>query len=59
MDEQEVAEVVIGPRFAYGRLGRKPDIPPNAVITYTMELKSVELECEMDCLSIKERKEMG
>lgn len=59
MDVGEVAEVMVHPRFGYGKLGKEPDVPPDAVITYTVELKAMELEPEIEALSIKDRKEMG
>lgn len=59
MDVDEVAEIEVYPRFAYGQLGKEPDIPPDATIFYTVELKSVELEEELETLSISQRKEIG
>lgn len=57
MDIGEVAEIVIDPRFAYGKQGKKP-IPPDATITYTVELKAAELEPEIEKLSISQRREI-
>lgn len=59
MDVNEVAEIVVDPRFAYGKIGRHPDIPPDAVINYTVELKVSELETEIEILSIGQRKKIG
>ncbi|XP_014470017.1 PREDICTED: peptidyl-prolyl cis-trans isomerase FKBP8 isoform X2 [Dinoponera quadriceps] len=59
MDVHEVAEIEIDPRFAYSKLGKKPDIPPDAVMSYTVELKDFELETDIETLSIKQRKEIG
>ena len=59
MDVDEVAEIEVYPRFAYGQLGKEPDIPPDATIFYTVELKSVEPEEELETLSISQRKEIG
>ncbi|XP_043261869.1 peptidyl-prolyl cis-trans isomerase FKBP8-like [Colletes gigas] len=59
MDVDEIAEIEVDPRFAYGHSGKPPSIPPDAVLTYTVELKSVELEEEIDSLSINQRKEIG
>ncbi|XP_029669273.1 peptidyl-prolyl cis-trans isomerase FKBP8-like isoform X2 [Formica exsecta] len=56
MDIGEVAEIVIDPRFAYGKQGKKP-IPPDATIIYTVELKAAELEPEIEKLSISQRRE--
>lgn len=59
MDAGEEAEIVIAPRFAYGTLGDEPKIPPNATLSYTVELKSFEFEPESETLSISKRKEIG
>ncbi|XP_054000627.1 peptidyl-prolyl cis-trans isomerase FKBP8 isoform X1 [Hylaeus anthracinus] len=59
MDLDEVAEIEVDPRFAYGHLGKQPNIPPDAVISYMVELKSIELEEEIDSLSTNQRKEIG
>lgn len=59
MDVNEVAEIEIDPRFAYGSLGKEPNIPPNATILYTVELKSSELEEETETLNVNQRKEIG
>ncbi|XP_043498544.1 peptidyl-prolyl cis-trans isomerase FKBP8 [Polistes fuscatus] len=59
MNVGEVAVVEVASRFAYGTLGREPDIPPNATIWYSVELKSVELETDIETLSISKRKEIG
>lgn len=57
MDVDEVAEIIVDPRFAYGKQGKKP-IPPDATITYMVELKAVELEPEIETLSISQRREI-
>ncbi|XP_076764044.1 peptidyl-prolyl cis-trans isomerase FKBP8 [Xylocopa sonorina] len=59
MDVDEVAEIEVDPRFAYGSLGKEPNIPPNATISYTVELKSSELEEEIETLNVNQRKEIG
>lgn len=59
MDKDEVAEIEVDPRFAYGHLGKPPSIPPDATISYTVELKFVELEEEIGSLSISQWKEIG
>ncbi|EFN77170.1 FK506-binding protein 8 [Harpegnathos saltator] len=59
MDVNEIAVIEVDPRFAYGILGQRPDIPPDATIEYTVELKTVDLETDIDTLSIKQRKEIG
>lgn len=59
MDVEEVAEIEVHPRFAYGQLGKEPNIPSDATISYTVELKATELEEEIDTLSVNQRKEIG
>ncbi|XP_029172556.1 peptidyl-prolyl cis-trans isomerase FKBP8 [Nylanderia fulva] len=58
MDVGEVAEIVVDPRFAYGNLGKRP-IPPDATITYTVELKASEFEPDIETLSISQRREIS
>ena len=59
MNVEEVAEIEVHPRFAYGQLGKEPNIPSDATISYTVELKATELEEEIDTLSVNQRKEIG
>lgn len=59
MDVSEIADIEVHPRFAYGDLGLKPDIPPNTIVTYTVELKAIESDTDIEMLSIKQRKELG
>ncbi|XP_031831765.1 peptidyl-prolyl cis-trans isomerase FKBP8 [Nomia melanderi] len=59
MDEEEVAEIEVDPRFAYGHLGNEPNIPSNATILYTVELKCAKLEDEIETLSANQRKKIG
>ncbi|KAG7211990.1 hypothetical protein KM043_011187 [Ampulex compressa] len=59
MDVDEVAEVEVASRFAYGTLGKEPNIPPDATIWYTVELKSIQPEEKNESLSINQRKEIG
>ena len=37
----EVVEVKTEPKFAYGKLGRAPDVPPNAKIHYVIALLEI------------------
>ncbi|XP_055688172.1 peptidyl-prolyl cis-trans isomerase FKBP8 [Lutzomyia longipalpis] len=61
----EKAEVKVNPRFAYGALGLKNekdpsrDIPPDATITYTVELISCEPEDESQTKTFENRKKIG
>lgn len=58
MELGEVAEVVVNPRFAYGTRGTR-SVPSEATITYTVELKGIEYEPEIETISIKQRREIG
>ncbi|XP_047111052.1 70 kDa peptidyl-prolyl isomerase-like [Schistocerca piceifrons] len=59
MNVGEVALLEVGPRFAYGNLGRSPVIPPDAKLMYTIELLSAEGEPDLESLSIAQRREIG
>jgi len=59
MDVGEVALLEVGPRFAYGAQGRKPDIPPDATIMYTVELLSSEQEPDIETLPVATRRDIG
>ncbi|KYQ48696.1 Peptidyl-prolyl cis-trans isomerase FKBP8 [Trachymyrmex zeteki] len=58
MELGEIAEIKIDPRFAYGTRG-EGSIPPDATITYTIELKAIEDSPDIESLSVNERKELG
>ncbi|XP_033634684.1 peptidyl-prolyl cis-trans isomerase FKBP8-like isoform X2 [Asterias rubens] len=51
MELGEVAVLKTTPRFAYGENGRTPDIPPNADITYELELLKVEEAPDLEEMS--------
>lgn len=59
MNVREIALIEVNPRFAYGTIGQNPEIPPNAVIEYTVELKATRLETDIDTLNVKQRREIG
>lgn len=65
MNVGEQAEVVVSSRFAYGEQGFKNEtdpersIPPNANITYTVELVSAKEENDLENKSYAARKEIG
>uniref|UniRef100_T1JKE5 peptidylprolyl isomerase n=1 Tax=Strigamia maritima TaxID=126957 RepID=T1JKE5_STRMM len=59
MDKKETATILVKARFAYGELGREPDIPSNANIKYTIELVEVFDEPTVESLSICERMRIG
>jgi len=59
MNLEEEAEIIIGPRFAYGSEGRDPDIPPDATLHYTVTLVSTEPEPFLETLPLQTRKDIG
>lgn len=65
MNVGELAEVVVSSRFAYGEQGLKNEqqpaksIPPNAKITYTVELLSSNEEPELGSMTYESKKEKG
>lgn len=65
MNVGEQAEVIVDSRFAYGEQGLKNEehpersVPPNAKITYTVELASSKEETDLESKSYGARKEIG
>ncbi|XP_055623603.1 peptidyl-prolyl cis-trans isomerase FKBP8 isoform X2 [Toxorhynchites rutilus septentrionalis] len=65
MNVGEQAEVIVNSRFGYGTLGLKNEehpersIPPNATITYTVELVSAKEESDLESKSYAQRKDIG
>lgn len=59
MDLGEVCQLEIGPRFAYGSHGKKDEIPADATILYTVELKEVSQEKDLEEVTIDERLKIG
>lgn len=59
MEVGEIALVEIGPRFAYGTMGKEPEIPSNARMFYSVELLSAEDTPELETLPISKRKDIG
>ncbi|XP_005110253.1 peptidyl-prolyl cis-trans isomerase FKBP8 [Aplysia californica] len=59
MDVGEKCELFTDARYAYGPLGRDPDIPKDASITYTIELINVQPEQELSSLGTEKRLSMG
>lgn len=59
MNLNEVAEIEIHHRFAFGLLGLPPIVPPNATVHYVVELLAFEIETDIETLSIKEKKKIG
>ncbi|KAL0100836.1 hypothetical protein PUN28_019311 [Cardiocondyla obscurior] len=54
----EIAEIVVNPRFAYGKLGTA-DVPPDSTVTYTVELIKVIYEDDRESITISERWKIG
>ena len=59
MDSGEISQVEVGPRFAYGSLGKGKEIPPEATILYTIELLEVNKETDLELVTIDERLRIG
>uniref|UniRef100_A0A182WBQ0 peptidylprolyl isomerase n=1 Tax=Anopheles minimus TaxID=112268 RepID=A0A182WBQ0_9DIPT len=68
MNEGEVAEVIVNPRFAYGEVGLKEpteldpvmrSVPANATITYTVTLESMREESDIEARTYASRKDIG
>ncbi|XP_033120695.1 peptidyl-prolyl cis-trans isomerase FKBP8-like [Anneissia japonica] len=66
MEQGEVCTLTTSPRFAYGEIGRKPDVPPNANITYELELLTVKdghnfetMPLDMRCKMADDKRERG
>lgn len=59
MDEEETAEVVTSPRFAYGAKGRDPDIPSEATLTLIVQLLDVKPPVDLLKLTADERFQFG
>lgn len=55
MDRGEKCELVSDAQYAYGELGRDPDVPRNANITYEIELLSYEDEPSLSLMPVSER----
>jgi FK506-binding protein 8 len=55
MDLNEICELVTDAQYAYGDIGRNPDIPANATMTYEIELLSCEDQPDLSKLSATER----
>ncbi|KAH9513247.1 Peptidyl-prolyl cis-trans isomerase fkbp8 [Bulinus truncatus] len=59
MEEGEKCELTTDNKYAYGQLGREPDIPKDSKIIYTLELLSVEPAPELSSLTFDERLTIG
>ncbi|XP_022106769.1 peptidyl-prolyl cis-trans isomerase FKBP8-like [Acanthaster planci] len=54
MDLGEVSIIKTSPRFAYGETGRAPDVPPNAEVTYELELLNVQPAPDLEEMTVEE-----
>jgi len=59
MDVGEEALIVSSPRFAYGSVGNKPSVPPDATINFTVTLHEAHPEPFISELSLEERIRLG
>jgi len=59
MEKDEKCEVITDARYAYGSMGREPDIPKDATITYNIELLAIQPGQEISSLSPEQRVQMG
>ncbi|XP_048583994.1 peptidyl-prolyl cis-trans isomerase FKBP8 isoform X2 [Nematostella vectensis] len=62
MEVEEVCELVTDPKYAYGEFGRKectPPVPPNAKITYELELMAVSDGPDLELMEDEERIKIG
>ncbi|XP_067667184.1 peptidyl-prolyl cis-trans isomerase FKBP8-like [Haliotis asinina] len=59
MEMGESCELITAAKYAFGALGREPDIPGDATITYTLELLNKEQSPLLSSLSVKERYTKG
>ncbi|RUS81035.1 hypothetical protein EGW08_011201 [Elysia chlorotica] len=59
MEMGEKCELRTAPRFAYGDLGREPDIPKDANIVYTLEMLKIEPAVEPSLMPYDQRLKFG
>ncbi|CAG5117303.1 unnamed protein product [Candidula unifasciata] len=59
MEEGEKCELFTSERYAYGSLGRDPDIPKDTSITYTLELVKVESPPAITEMNYDQRLKLG
>lgn len=55
----QTIELITDSKYAYGELGRKPDIPSNATITYTIKLLKKEEAPDLNKLDMDQRLSMS
>lgn len=59
MEVGEIIELITDARFAYGSIGREPDIPKDATITYTLELLKKDYPIDYSKLTLEEIMKAG
>ncbi|XP_074650028.1 peptidyl-prolyl cis-trans isomerase FKBP8-like [Tubulanus polymorphus] len=59
MEKGEKAELTVQPRFAFGDMGRDPDIPPDSIVIYEVELEAIGDKLDYSVLPISKRLELG
>ncbi|BES98361.1 Fk506 Hypothetical protein protein [Nesidiocoris tenuis] len=59
MDKGEEAEILVKSRFAFGDIGRNPDVPPGATLLYKVHLKDVRPEPAVSSLPYDQRLAVG
>lgn len=59
MELGEKAVITAAPRFAYGEEGRDPDIPPNSLVRYELELLQVGDAPDVKDMPVEERCKMA
>ncbi|XP_071845924.1 peptidyl-prolyl cis-trans isomerase FKBP8-like [Apostichopus japonicus] len=55
MEDGEKAVIIAAPRFAYGEEGREPDVPPNSLVRYELELLEVKDATDVKDMTTDER----
>ncbi|KAF6201644.1 hypothetical protein GE061_004037, partial [Apolygus lucorum] len=59
MDKGEEAEVIVKSRFAFGDIGREPDVPPGATLVYTITLIDINPEPLIATINLQDRLNIG
>uniref|UniRef100_A0A0K8TJ23 peptidylprolyl isomerase n=1 Tax=Lygus hesperus TaxID=30085 RepID=A0A0K8TJ23_LYGHE len=59
MDKGEEAEVIVKSRFAFGDMGREPDVPSGATLVYTITLLDINPEPLIATINLNDRLTIG
>lgn len=59
MQEEEVAQVVINERFAFGAEGKEPDVPPNCTLDCEIQLLEVQRIDSETAFALNDRINIG